>query len=81
MKLNIRAKLLGTSAILIAFMILVGVMGIVGLGSINASNDAIVTDSVGPLSNLGPMRGSFGGSVWTGGVLSWLHPRAWIVFV
>jgi methyl-accepting chemotaxis protein len=52
-KLNIRAKLLGTSGILIVFMVLVGLLGIINLGTVNTLGASMYADRTVPIHQLG----------------------------
>jgi methyl-accepting chemotaxis protein len=59
MHLGVRGKLLGTSAILIAFMILIGGFGLVNLGSVSQQTTDLTTNVVQPLAELGIARAKF----------------------
>ena len=56
MHLGVRGKLLGTSAILIAFMIFVGAFGIINLGSVSQQTTDLTAEVVEPLAQLGIAR-------------------------
>ena len=53
MRINVRGKLLGTSAILIAFMVMVGLLAIINLGTVNSLGSSMYADRVLPLEQLG----------------------------
>jgi methyl-accepting chemotaxis protein len=55
-KLGIRAKLLGMAGLLVGFVIAVGLLGIVGLGSINEANSKLYTEALLPVEHLGVAR-------------------------
>ncbi len=59
MHMNVRAKLIGTSAILIAFMAAIALLSIVNLGSSRDVSQEIVTKVANPLADLGVARAKF----------------------
>ncbi len=52
MRMSVRAKLLGSAAILLAFTGIVGAIGIVGMGAVSNSGQAMLEDGVKPLHSL-----------------------------
>jgi methyl-accepting chemotaxis protein len=52
MKLNVRTKLLGLSAILIAFMVAVGLISVVNLGAVNDAGQAMYANDVVALGEM-----------------------------
>ncbi|MEI7743321.1 MAG: MCP four helix bundle domain-containing protein, partial [Chloroflexota bacterium] len=52
MHLNVRAKLLGVSAILIVFMLAIGLLSIVNLGSANTTGTSMYNDRLVPIEQL-----------------------------
>jgi hypothetical protein len=55
-RIGIRAKLVGSAAILLAFMTIVGVVGISTLGSVKTEADAMYANAAKPLADLGVAR-------------------------
>ena len=53
MRVNVKGKLLGLSAILIAFMLAIGVLSIVNLASVDSQSASMYNDRVVPLGQLG----------------------------
>jgi methyl-accepting chemotaxis protein len=58
-RVSLRAKLLGSSAILLAFTVLVGLLGIHSASTISAGADKMYEKSVKPLAALGEARAKF----------------------
>jgi methyl-accepting chemotaxis protein len=58
-RIGIKAKLLGSAAILLALMVLVGVLGITSLSSVDSKSAAMNADAVKPLADLGVARAQF----------------------
>jgi len=56
MRINVRGKLLGTSAVLIAFVVLVGFLGIMNLGSVDAQASSMYNDRLLPVEQLGVVQ-------------------------
>ena len=56
MRLNVRPKLLGTSAILIAFMVATGLVGILSLGTVHSVGASMYGDRLLPVNQLGAAR-------------------------
>ncbi|MHB8958897.1 MAG: MCP four helix bundle domain-containing protein, partial [Candidatus Limnocylindrales bacterium] len=56
MHLNVRTKLLGTSAVLLAFMVAVGLLAIVNLGTVDQIGSAIYDSGVVPMNDLSDAR-------------------------
>ncbi len=59
MRVNVRGKLLGLSAILIAFTVVVGALSIVNLGSVDQQASSMYADRVLPLEQLGTASREF----------------------
>jgi methyl-accepting chemotaxis protein len=59
MRVNVRGKLLGLSAILIAFMLGIGMLGLVSLGSADAVGNRVMLEVSEPLAALGNVRAAF----------------------
>ena len=59
MRVNVRGKLLGLSAILIAFMLGVGVLSIINLGSVDSQAESMYTDRAVPIQQLGDVSTQF----------------------
>jgi methyl-accepting chemotaxis protein len=59
-RVNVRGKLLGLSAILIAFMAIIGVLAIVNLGSVNDLGESMYADRLLPIEQLGEVRAAVG---------------------
>ncbi len=58
-RVSLRAKLLGSSAVLLAFTVLVGVLGIHSAANISGKSDQMYQGSVKPLADLGVARANF----------------------
>jgi methyl-accepting chemotaxis protein len=58
-RVSLRAKLLGTSLLLLLFTLIVGALGIRAASSISAKADHMFKDSVEPLADLGAARAAF----------------------
>ncbi|MEI7744269.1 MAG: methyl-accepting chemotaxis protein, partial [Chloroflexota bacterium] len=59
MHLNVRTKLLGVSAILIAFMVAIGLLSIVNLGTANDNSVKLTEKVATPLADMGVARAKF----------------------
>ena len=59
MRINVKGKLLGSSAILIFFMVAIGLLSIVNLGSSFDVSEKLVTNVAEPLADLGQARAKF----------------------
>jgi methyl-accepting chemotaxis protein len=59
MRMNVRTKLLGVSAILVAFLVAIGLLSIVNLGSAHESTMTIDETVTMPLADLGEARANF----------------------
>jgi methyl-accepting chemotaxis protein len=60
MRINVRGKLLGSSAILIALMVVIGLLAIVNLGSVNTLGASVYGDRLVPIRDLGEARSLLG---------------------
>ncbi|MEI7744283.1 MAG: MCP four helix bundle domain-containing protein, partial [Chloroflexota bacterium] len=60
MRLNVKARLLGSSAILIALMALIGGIAVVNLGSVNQLGASMYGDRTAPIRDLGQARAYLG---------------------
>jgi hypothetical protein len=58
-RVSLKVKLLGSSAILLAFTVLVGLLGIHSASSISAGSQSMYEKSVKPLAELGTARAKF----------------------
>jgi methyl-accepting chemotaxis protein len=59
MRVNVKGKLLGLSAILLAFMVAIGALSIINLGSVNALGASMYADRAVPLYQLGEASTQF----------------------
>ncbi|MEI7744875.1 MAG: MCP four helix bundle domain-containing protein, partial [Chloroflexota bacterium] len=60
MRLSVQGKLLGLSAILIAFMVAIGLLAIVNLGAANATGESMYKDRLVPIEQLGKAEVALG---------------------
>jgi methyl-accepting chemotaxis protein len=60
MRLNVKTKLLGTSAVLIAFMLGIGILSIFNLAAVDSLGASMYADRVAPIRDLGEARSLLG---------------------